>query len=81
MATTSTDSGGTAATGFSNNGIVVAGVVVGFFAVPALAGAAPELINGLLLLLIIGTLLMNSGRWLPYLIQFGSAFNAPPPRK
>jgi hypothetical protein len=62
-----------------NQAVVVGGIVVGFFLVPMVAGAAPEIVNGVLLLLIFGTLLMNSDRWIPYLEQFGNAINQPTP--
>lgn len=63
----------------SGDAVVIGGIVVGFVAVPWLAGYAPELVNGLLLLILIGTLLLNGGRWIPYLAQFGNAIDQPAP--
>jgi hypothetical protein len=57
----------------SDDAVVIGGIAIGFVVLPWLAGVAPELVNGLLLLLIIGAVLLNSPRWLPYLTQFGSA--------
>lgn len=62
---------------YGSQAIVVIGIVVGFIAVPALASAAPTLVNGLLLLMLVGALLMNSDRWVPFLAQFGNAVSAP----
>jgi predicted phage tail protein len=59
---------------------VVIGIAAGVFIVPVVAGAAPELVNGLLLLMLVGALLMNSSKWTPYLAQFGTAISAPPPK-
>lgn len=64
----------------SNTSVVVGAIVIGFFLVPIVAGAAPEVVNGVLLLLIFGALLLNSDVWLPYLSQLGAAFNQPAPR-
>jgi hypothetical protein len=54
--------------------LIVASIVIGFFAVPFLAGGAPEIVNGILILLIVGALLLNSDVWLPYLAQLGGSF-------
>jgi hypothetical protein len=63
----------------SNTGVIVGAIVLGFFLVPVVAGAAPEVINGVLLLLILGALLLNGDVWLPYLTQLGAAFTQPAP--
>jgi hypothetical protein len=63
----------------SNTGLIFAAIVIGFFVVPIVAPAAPEIVNGLLLLLILGAILLNSDVWLPYLAQLGAAFNQPAP--
>jgi len=65
--------------GQSNTFVIVVMLAVGFVAVPTLASWAPELVNGLLILLLIGAILMNDALWLPYLAQFGNAVNTPPP--
>jgi hypothetical protein len=62
-----------------NQVIIVCGILVGFLAIPIVAGAAPEIVNGLLLLLLIGAILMNSEKWIPYLAAFGDAISAPAP--
>ena len=63
----------------SNDAVVVGGLVVGFFLIPTVAGAAPEIVNGLLLLILLGALLLNKDRWLPFVTQFGNAVSQPPP--
>ena len=75
VATTATTSAS-----YGSQAIVVIGIAAGFFIVPVLAGAAPQLVNGLLLLILIGALLMNSSKWTPALAQFGNAISAPPPK-
>ena len=62
-----------------NDAVVVGGIVVGFFVVSAVAGVAPEVVNSLLLLMLLGALLLNSSKWIPYLSQFGDAIDKPPP--
>jgi hypothetical protein len=64
----------------SNTSVIVGAIVLGFFLVPIVAGAAPEVVNGVLLLLIIGALVLNSDVWLPYLRQLGGAFAEPTPQ-
>jgi len=64
---------------WSNDAVVIGGLAVGFFLVPTVAGAAPEVVNGLLLLILLGALLLNSDKWLPFLTQFGNAVSQPPP--
>jgi hypothetical protein len=65
----------------TSTGLIVAAILIGFFAVPWLASGAPEVVNGLLVLLILGSLLLNSSVWLPYLAQLGAAFNQAPPTR
>lgn len=63
-----------AATGaIGNRAIVLLGIAVGFLLVPSAASFAPELVNGVLLLILIGIILGNADRWLPYLSQFSGA--------
>jgi hypothetical protein len=57
----------------TNHAVVIAGIAVGFIVVPMAASAAPTVVNGLLLLILFGALLLNSKVWLPYLKQFGTA--------
>ena len=59
--------------------LTVIAITVGFVVVPQLAGAAPEAVNGLLLLMLLGALLLNSHVWLPYLAALGTAISAAPP--
>lgn len=54
----------------SGRALVIAGMVLGFFIVPRLAQVAPTLVNGFLLLVLVGALLFNYQRWLPYLAAF-----------
>jgi hypothetical protein len=53
--------------------LIVGGVAVGFFIIPFAARIAPVLVNSLLFLTLIGALLLNSERWLPYLAGFSGA--------
>jgi hypothetical protein len=55
------------------NGVVVLGIVVGFWVVPTAARFNPTLVNGLLLLILVGIVLGNSSRWTPILSAFSSA--------
>jgi hypothetical protein len=54
-------------------GVLVLGLVVGLFVIPPLARAMPVAVNGFLLLVLLGSLLINRDRWLPYLAQFSVA--------
>lgn len=47
-------------------GLWVAAALIGFWAVPMLADAAPVWVNGFLLLVLFGSLLYNRERWMPY---------------
>jgi hypothetical protein len=62
----------------SSHAVVIGGIIVGFIVIPMVAGAEPEIVNGLLLLMLFGALLMNSTIWLPYLKQFGNATSKTP---
>lgn len=53
--------------------IIVLGIVAGFFVVSFAAGFSPELVNGVLLLILVGTILGNADRWLPVFAQFSRA--------
>ena len=57
----------------TSNMLVIFSLAVGFVAVSMLASEAPTVVNGILLLLLFGALLMNDTIWLPYLTQFGNA--------
>jgi uncharacterized membrane protein YphA (DoxX/SURF4 family) len=57
--------------------VVVGGILVGFLVIPMVAGAAPEIVNALLLLMLLGAILMNSNKWVPMLANFGNAVGAP----
>lgn len=63
--------GGTVKAGAADDtlGLWVAAAIVGFFAVPMLAGVSPTLVNGVLLLVLFSSLLLNRDRWLPYMRQ------------
>lgn len=56
-----------------NRAIIVLGIVAGFFVVSFAANYAPTFVNGVLLLILIGTLLGNADRWLPMFTHFGAA--------
>lgn len=60
--------------------VVLMGIAVGFFVVPALASqpGLTEIVNGILLLLLLGALLVNSKQWLPAFNAFGNAINTSP---
>lgn len=60
-----------------NNTILIAGVAAGFVVVPLLAGAAPTAVNGVLILILVGIVLMRSSSWLGWLSEFTSAFSGP----
>jgi hypothetical protein len=51
-------------------GLLLAGVLAGFFIIPPLANAAPRVVNMFLLLILTGILLLNSDQWLPLLDRF-----------
>jgi hypothetical protein len=57
--------------------VVVGGILVGFLVIPMVAGAAPEIVNALLLLMLLGAILMNSSKWVPMLANFGNAVGTP----
>jgi len=65
-----------AATPTSNigeQGILAIGLLVGLFVIPPLARSSPVVVNGFLTLVLLGSLLYNRERWLPYLAQFSGA--------
>ena len=66
---------------YGNQAIVVLGIAVGFFVVPVLAKVSPELVNGVLALILIGVILMHSDQWLPLLNQFGGAVSIQPSKR
>jgi len=51
-------------------GLLLAGLLVGFFVIPPMADASPRVVNGFLLLVLVGSLLYNRDRWLPLLNRF-----------
>ena len=55
------------------NGLWIAAIVVGFFAIPILADMNPTLINGFLMLVLFSSLLLNRDVWLPYMKQLERA--------
>jgi hypothetical protein len=55
---------------FEGQTLLIVGLIGGFVVVPMVANVAPVFVNGLLLLVLTGTLLFNSDRWLPYLAGF-----------
>jgi len=55
---------------FEGQTLLIVGLIGGFVVVPMVANVAPVFVNGLLLLTLVGTLLFNSERWLPYLAEF-----------
>lgn len=61
--------GGSSAVDTSNNGLWIAAIVIGFFAVPMLADLNPTLVNGFLMLVLFSSLLLNRDVWLPYMKQ------------
>jgi hypothetical protein len=58
---------------YGNTAIVVVGLAAGFVVVPVLAQANPELVNGFLVLILVGMVLIRSSQWLPLLTQFSTA--------
>lgn len=64
----------------TNNMVVILGLVVGWFAIPIMAQASPEVVNGLLLLILLAALLVNYQKWVPALNSFGLAVSGETPR-
>ena len=58
----------------SGNVALIVAIVAGLWVVPALARFAPELVNGLLVLMIVGVILFNSDRWIPVMNSAAGAF-------
>jgi hypothetical protein len=56
-----------------NRALVVVGAVLGFVLVPPLARAAPVVINWFLLLVLLGSLVVNQARWIPWLTALSQA--------
>lgn len=50
--------------------LLVVSLALGFIIVPIMARAFPVFVNGFLTLVLVGTLLLNYRRWLPYLAAF-----------
>jgi hypothetical protein len=61
---------------YGNRAIVILGIIVGLFVVSLAANYSPEFINGILLLVLVGTILGNSPKWLPHLAAFGNVGSA-----
>jgi hypothetical protein len=55
------------------NATVVIAIIGGFFVTSFLAREYSTIINALLLLILIGVVLSNADRWLPYLTGLGNA--------
>lgn len=53
--------------------MILIGIIAGFWIVPTVARFSPVLVNGLLLLILVGIILGNSDRWTPILAAFGKA--------
>jgi len=62
-------------------GLLIAGLLFGFFIIPPLANANPKVVNGFLLLILVGILLMNYERWLPLLDRFNATVPSKAPRQ
>ncbi len=61
-------SGGSNANAFiGDRALVAIGLAAGFVLVPRLANAAPAVVNSILLVILLGALLINEERWLPWL--------------
>lgn len=66
-----------AATPVSGNVAIVIALLIGFVLVPWTArNVNATMVNGFLLLVLIGTVLGNTNRWLPYVAQIGAAFGS-----
>jgi len=57
-------------------GLLLAGLLVGFFIIPPLANASPKVVNGFLLLVLFGSLLFNRDRWLPAFERFSGTVSS-----
>lgn len=55
------------------NAIVLVAIVGGFYASTFAARYNATLVNGILLLILIGTVLGNADKWMPYLTALGEA--------
>lgn len=63
----------TPSTGAVSTGVIAVLVLgAGFVLIPTLASASPELINGFLILVLVGIILGNSGKWVPWLTNLSS---------
>ena len=65
----------------SGKALLIAGLLLGFFLIPPLAEASPKVVNGFLLLVLMGILLMKQDQWLPLLARFNSAAGVPAERQ
>jgi hypothetical protein len=56
-----------------NRALVAIGAVLGFVVIPPLARSAPAVVNWLLLLILLGSLVINQARWVPWLTALSTA--------
>lgn len=63
------------------NPVIVLGIVAGFWIVPTMARFSPVIVNGFLVLLLVGIIFGNADRWLPILDAFGKAIEEGAGRK
>lgn len=61
--------------------LLLGGLLFGFFIIPPLANASPRVVNGFLLLILLGSLLFNNERWLPLLDRFVGTVPTKAPRQ
>ena len=64
----------------SRNALLISAMVVGFFLIPTIAAASPEIVNGTLILLILGAILFHTDVWLPWFALLGKGLETPKPR-
>jgi hypothetical protein len=57
-------------------GLLIGGILVGFFVIPPLASRMPVVVNSFLLLVLLSSLLLNQSRWLPVFDRFAKGVNS-----
>lgn len=57
----------------SDRALIAFGIVIGFLVIPRLAYSAPVAVNSILLVILLGALLINEERWLPWLRRLANA--------
>lgn len=60
----------------SGTALIVVVLIAGYAVIPSLASVAPEVVNSLLLLILIGAIGLQSSRWLPIMQAFTDAVTA-----